>query len=284
MFWLTSSWIPAAVSLGGRPRPVAIELKDSRNILFANFHAYRVTRSHQAFPAAIRLYHSSDIHLRNVHINGESGFSVCDDKGCGTFLRAGRYPYENSIQDITRNIETREREFAALDIAVDAAPPAGDATAVAASGAKVEKITDGFHSISGAAADAKGKLYFVDHWQQRIFGWSRTEGLTIERDSPLDPVNLAIDKSGNIIVQSWAGADGTVYAFRPGSFADELTVLKPQPAGPRPAPVSSSAVLSCGDHSSSRKAYPCPTPNRWLISCDGCFTPPSYPTCWTVLV
>ena len=216
------------------PDAVAIELKDSRNILFANFHAYRVTRSHQAFPAAIRLYHSSDIHLRNVHINGESGFSVCDDKGCGAFLRAGRYPYENSIQDITRNIETREREFAALDIAVDAAPPAGDATAVAASGAKVEKITDGFHSISGAAVDAKGKLYFVDHWQQRIFGWSKDEGLTIERDSPLDPVNLAIDKSGNIIVQSSAGADGSVYSFRPGSFADELTVLKPQAAAPRP--------------------------------------------------
>jgi len=217
------------------PDAVAIELKDSRNILFANFHAYRVTRSHQAFPAAIRLYHSSDIHLRNVHINGESGFSVCDDKGCGTFLRAGRYPYENSIQDITRNIETREREFAALDIAADAPPPqAGDARVVIASGAKVEKITEGFHSISGAAVDAKGKIYFVDHWQQRIFGWSKDEGLTIERDSPLDPVNLAIDKSGNIIVQSSAGADSSVYAFRPGSFADELTVLKPQAAGARP--------------------------------------------------
>jgi hypothetical protein len=98
----------------------------------------------------------------------------------------------------------------------------------------VEKITDGFHSISGAAVDAKGKLYFVDHWQQRIFGWAKDEGLTIERDSPLDPVNLAIDKTGNIIVQSSAGADSSVYAFRPGSFADEVTVLRPQPAGPHP--------------------------------------------------
>ena len=194
-----------------------------------------MTRSHQAFPAAIRLYQSSDIHLRNVHITGESGFSVCDDKGCGTFLRAGRYPYENSVQDITRNIETREREFAALDIAADAAlPPAGDGSAVSASGANVEKIIDGFHSISGAAVDAKGKIYFVDHWQQRIFGWSKDEGLTIERDSPLDPVNLAIDKSGNIIVQSSAGADSSVYAFRPGSFADKLTVLKSQAAAARP--------------------------------------------------
>jgi hypothetical protein len=217
------------------PDAVAMEITDSKNITIANYHAYRVARSHASFPAAVRLYHSSDIHFRNVHINGESGFSVCDPKGCGTFLRAGRYPYENSIQDVTHGFETREREFAALDIGVDSsAPIPGDATAVVAPGATVEKVTDGFHGISGAAVDAKGKLYFVDRFQQRIFGWSKDEGLTIERDAPLDPVNLAIDRSGNIIVQSLAGPDSTVYAFRPGSIPDEITVLKPQAAAPHP--------------------------------------------------
>jgi hypothetical protein len=213
---------------------VALEIANSKNITIANYHAYRVVRSHASFPAAIRLYHSSDLHFRNVHINGESGFSVCDDKGCGTFLRAGRYPYENSIQDVTHGIETREREFASLDIGADSvAPPPGDASAVIASGATVEKVKDGFHSISGAAVDAHGKIYFVDRWQQRIFGWSKDEGLTIERDNPLDGINLAIDKSGNIIVQSSAGPDGTVYAFKPGTSPDLITVLKPQAAGAR---------------------------------------------------
>ncbi len=215
------------------PEAVALEIDNSRNITIANYHAYRVTRSHAAFPSAVRLYHSSNLKFRNVHINAESGYSVCDRKGCGTFLRVGRYPYENAIQDITHGIDTREREFAALDIGENfAAPPAGDASAVLAPGASVQKITDGFHSISGAAVDAKGKLYFVDRWQHRIFGWSKEEGLTIERDNPLDPVNLAIDLAGNIIVQSSLGEDGTVYAFRPGSMPDEITVLKPQsPAG-----------------------------------------------------
>ncbi len=211
------------------PEAVSLELTNSRNIVFANYHAYRVTRSHAPFPAAVRLYHSGDIHFRNAHINAESGFSVCDSKGCGTFLRAGRYPYDNTIQDITLGIETREREFASLDIPeTSTSPRPGDSSALVASGAAVEKITDGFHSISGAAVDAKGKIYFVDHWQQRIFGWSKDEGLTIERDNPLDPVNLAIDNAGNIIVQSLAGPDSTVYAFRPGSFPDQVTVLKPQ--------------------------------------------------------
>ncbi len=217
------------------PDAVALEIAHSRNILIANYHGYRVTRTHAAFPAAVRLYDSADIHFRNIHVNAESGFSVCDHKGCGTFLRTSRYPYENAIQDVTHGIETREREFAALDVPADpVAPPSGDASAVVAPGASVEKIIDGFHSISGAAVDANGKLYFIDRFQQRIFGWSKAQGLTIERDNPLDPVNLAIDRSGNVVVQSSAGPDSTVYAFRPGSSPDEITVLEPQAAAAHP--------------------------------------------------
>jgi polygalacturonase len=216
---------------------VSFEIKDSRNILLANYHAYRVTRSHSVFPAAVRLYHSGDLHFRNVHINAESGYSVCDPKGCGTFLRVGRYAYENAIQDITNGIETREHEFAALDIGMTSVlPPPGDASAVVAG--KVEKLVDGFHSISGAAVDARGKLYFIDRWQQRIFGWAPQEGLTIERDNTLDGINLTLDKSGNIIVQSSAGPDGTVYAFKPGTSPDLITVLKPVGAMPAGASVA----------------------------------------------
>ena len=101
-------------------------------------------------------------------------------------------------------------------------------------GAKVQKLEDGFFSISGAAVDAAGKLYFVDHHEQRIYGWSRAEGLTVERDNPLDPVNLAFDKSGNLLVLSSAGPEGTVYSFRPGSPKEQVTVLPPQPTRPHP--------------------------------------------------
>jgi hypothetical protein len=89
----------------------------------------------------------------------------------------------------------------------------------------VEKLEDGFFSISGAAVDKAGKLYFVDHHQQRIYGWSAVEGLTIERDNALDPVNLAFDKSGDLLVVSSAGPESTVYSFRPGSPDAQITVL-----------------------------------------------------------
>ena len=105
-----------------------------------------------------------------------------------------------------------------LDIpAAPPAPAAADASAVLEPGSKVRKLEDGFFSISGAAVDASGKLYFVDHHEQRIYGWSAAEGLTIERDSPLDPVNLAFDKAGDLLVLSSSGPEGTVYSFRPGS-------------------------------------------------------------------
>jgi hypothetical protein len=205
---------------------LSMEISRSKHITVANYHAYRVTRSHAPFASAVRLYQSDNIRFRNVHVNAESGLATCDQNGCGTYLRASKFPYENAIQDMTRHLEVREREFAVLD--VPGAPPA------AATGAKVRKLEDGFFSISGAAVDAAGKLYFVDHWQQRIYGWSEAEGLTVERDHALDPVNLAFDRSGNLLVLSSLGAQGTVYSFRPGSPGGEMTELTLQEAKPRP--------------------------------------------------
>jgi sugar lactone lactonase YvrE len=225
---------------GESPEALSLELDWSKNITIANYHGYRVTRSRAPFPAAVRLYHSSDIHFRNVHVNAESGYGIVDENGRGTFLRVSKFPYENAIEDVTHHLEVREREFAALDIPDSpervAAP---DASAVLAPGAKVEKLEDGFFSISGAAVDAAGKLYFVDHHEQRIYGWSATQGLTVERDNALDAVNLAVDKAGDLLVVSSAGPESTVYAFHPGSPDAQITLLNPLPAQPH----ADSAVL-----------------------------------------
>lgn len=216
---------------GESPEALSLEFDWSKNITVANYHGYRVTRSRAPFPAAVRLYNSQDIHFRNVHVNAESGYAICDNNGCGTFLRVSKFPYGNAIQDITRHLEVREREFAVLDIPAypaKQAPPG--ASTILAPGSKIEKLADGFFSISGAAIDASGKLYFVDHHQQRIYRWSKAEGLSIERDNSLDPVNLAFDKSGDLLVLSSAGPESTVYSFRPASPNAQISVLNPQPS------------------------------------------------------
>jgi hypothetical protein len=223
---------------GESPESLSLEIDWSKNITFANYHGYRVTRSRAPFPSAVRMYNSEDIHFRNVHVNAESGYGICDQNGCGTFLRVSKFPYENAIEDITRHLEVREREFAVLDIPPQpaASAPAKPEAAFASPGThfRLEKLADGFFSISGAAVDSAGKLYFVDHHQQRIYGWSSPEGLTIERDNPLDPVNLAFDKAGDLLVVSSDGPEGSVYSFRPGSRDGQITVLEPQPTAQHP--------------------------------------------------
>jgi sugar lactone lactonase YvrE len=218
---------------GESPESLSLEFDWSKNITVANYHGYRVTRSRAPFQAAVRLYNSENIHFRNVHVNAESGYATCDRNGCGTFLRVSKFPYENAIEDVTHHLEVREREFAVLDIpAKPVAPPPVHASAVLAPGSQVKKVEDGFFSISGAAVDASGKLYFVDRHQQRIYGWRASEGLTIERDNALDPVNLAFDKAGDLLVISSDGAQGSAYSFRPGLSADRITVLEPQAMTP----------------------------------------------------
>jgi hypothetical protein len=205
---------------------VSFDIRDSRNILIANLHAYRVTRSVKPALAAVKIQGSADIRLRNVHVNAESGLATCDENGCANYLRASKFPFENAIVDVTHGLEAREREFAVLD--VPANPVSPPATAI-----KPVKLADGFYSASGGVVDAHGKLYFVDHGHQRIHGWNEGQGLTTERDTPLDPVNLAMDRSGNLIVLSSYGRDGTVYAFKPGSSEEQLTVIAPTLATPR---------------------------------------------------
>jgi len=214
---------------GESPDSLSLEIDWSRNITVANYHGYRVTRSRAPFKSAVRLYQSSDIHFRNVHVNAESGYGIADANGPGTFLRVSKFPYENAIEDMTHHLEVRDREFAALDV------PSNPSHAPSPSPRwKVEKLEDGFFSISGATVDANGKLYFVDHHEQRVYGWSQNQGLTVERDNPLDPVNLAFDKAGDLLVVSSDGPVGTVYSFKPGSTAEEITVLKTQQAAQHP--------------------------------------------------
>jgi len=211
---------------GESPESLSLEISNCRNITLANYHAYRVTRSRAPYPAAVRVYNSSRIRFRNVHVNAESGYAFCDAAGCGTFLRASKYPYENALQDITHGVEVRDREFAVLDL-----PEAAVRAPETAS--RVRKLAGGFLSAGGMAVDGSGKLYFVDRRQQRIYGWSEGEGLTIERDNPLDPVNLSFDRSGNLLVLSSWGPASTVYTFRPGTSVQETTVLKAQPTQPK---------------------------------------------------
>lgn len=208
---------------------VALEIRNSHNILVANLHGYRVTRTRKAALAAVTVYNSHDIRFRNVHVNGESGLGTCDENGCATFLRLTKFPFENAIRDVTSGIDVREREFAVLDIPAKSEPVAPSTFR----GGKVEKLADGFYSAGGGAVDRDGRLYFIDRYFQRIWRWSDAGKLEIVRDATLDPVNLSIDRSGNLLVLSSYGRNGTVYSVKPDAPDSEISIIPATPVATR---------------------------------------------------
>ena len=218
----------------------SLDIDTSHNIIVANYHGYRVVRSYQPFPYAVRISHSYDILFRNVHVDNNSSIAACDEQGeaCRQLVRAGKVSYENAIVDETTGGNVRDREFAWLDVtgklAQDEAPK-HNPSSVVESGANVQKLSSGFFNLSGGTADAVGDLYFADpHWQ-RIYKWTaETKDLTIVRDNPLDAVNLTFDGSGNLIVVSSGGMTETVYSLRPSTPEDRMTILERQPAEARP--------------------------------------------------
>jgi sugar lactone lactonase YvrE len=205
-----------------------LEIDGSSDITFSNFHLYKVISSYQPFPYAVKVTNSKNIRFRNFHCYSNS-----------------KVAFDVAVFDQTHGAEVRQREFAWLTLS--GAPPAPKptrASPVLAPGAKVQKLAGGFFNISGGAADPAGDFYFVDaHWQ-RIYRWAAaTRQLSTVRDAPLDPVNLAFDKAGNLMVVSYAGT-GTVYTFKPGAPMEQFELLKPVDAAPRPG---LTAVRPVGD-------------------------------------
>jgi hypothetical protein len=195
-----------------------LDIQDSSNITIANFHLYRVVSAYQPFPYAIKIANSKNIKLRNIHCYSDSKAS-----------------FDNAVYDQTHNVEIRQREFAWLTVSGDTPTiPAQKPSPIIADGAKVEKVAGGFFNISGGAIDGSGNLYFVDAKWQTIYRFSPDDRqVTMVRNNPLEPVQLAFDKAGDLMVISYAG-NGTVYSLKPDSHGDQITLLKSVPSEARP--------------------------------------------------
>jgi hypothetical protein len=204
-----------------------LEIDESNDITFANFHLYRVISSYQPFPYAVTVANSRNIRFRNVHCYSNS-----------------KVAFDAAVHDQATGREVRAREFAWLDVPGKPAPRVAQGSSHVAHGsslatplppgAAVRKLAGGFFNISGGAVDAAGDFYFVDARWHRIYRWSAAAGrLSTASDAPLDPVNLAFDKAGNLLVVSYAG-NGTVFAVKPGGPSASMTRLTPVDAVPRP--------------------------------------------------
>jgi hypothetical protein len=236
---------------GEGPFALPLEIDDSSNITVANFHSYRVIASYQPFPYAVRVARSSNIQLKNLHVNSNS-----------------KVTFDNSVFDQTYDVQVRYHELASLSISGKKPEPVKPPPApVLAEGAKLKKLWGGFFTISGAAVDTQGRLYFIDtHWQ-RIYRWTpETHDLKILRDNSLQPTQLAMDRAGNLMVISYAG-NGTVYTFRPDALDARISLIQPVAAAARPGMTAVLPVDYWGSHDFVQKVT---TPRQFqFISPDG---------------
>jgi hypothetical protein len=187
-----------------------IEIESSRDITFGNFHSYRVISSFQPFLWAVKVSNSRDIRFLNLHCDSNSKVS-----------------FNSAIYDQSHGVEIRQHEFAWLNLSGRSPRPrsAGNSPVIAR-GEKVEKLAGGFLNISGGAVGPRGDFYFVDAHLQRIYCWNvASRHLSTLTNVPPEPVNLAADQSGNLIVVSYANmgsvydlnSDGAVLPLKPGA-------------------------------------------------------------------
>jgi sugar lactone lactonase YvrE len=231
---------------GGTALP--LEITDSSHVTVANLHMYRVISMYQPFPWAIKVANSRDVRFRNIHSYSNSKVS-----------------FDATVYDQTHGAEIRQRELAWLTLSGNepvARPRA--ASVVRAAEGVVEKLAGGFYNVSGGAADPSGDFYFVDAHGQRIHCWSvATRQVSTVLDNPTDPVNLAFDKAGNLIVVSYSGK-GTVYSFKPGSPEGTIARLEPEAVATR---AGMTAVLPTSDWRLNKPALE--RPSRQYVSPDG---------------
>jgi hypothetical protein len=225
-----------------------IEVQNSSNITFANYHSYRVVSASQPFPYAARITDSKEIHFRNFHCYSDSKAS-----------------FDNSVYDQTHHVEIRDREFSWLDISGNTPSPSVDRPSVIlAPGASMTKLAGGFFSISGGAIDPTGDPYFVERRWNAIYRWdAASQHLTKIRDNPLEPVNLAFDKSGDLLVVSYADK-AIVYSLRPESLDESVTLLQPEPSAPRPEMTAVLPVNYWRNENDFLKAIVAPRPYQFV--------------------
>jgi sugar lactone lactonase YvrE len=200
------------------PKALPLQIDRSSNLQFANTFFYRVISCFVPFPHAAKVSGSRDIRFRNLHCYSNSKVS-----------------FDSTVFDATAGMEIRDPEFAVLDITGGPLPAqAKTDSTILAPGAKVEKLAGGFLNIAGAAVDAKGTVYFADARENRIYRWSQEKrAAEVVREISQQPVNLAFDQAGNLLVVAYTGS-GTVLAFRPDASDSEIVTLAPQPAAARP--------------------------------------------------
>lgn len=173
-----------------------LDLIDCRNMTFANFYSYRVSRMLKSYPSAIRTWNCKDIEFLNLHNYAHARV---------------KFTSNASLYDVNTRHEARRWEFARLKLTGEESRkyPLNDEKG------KAEVIVSGFEFIDGLAKDSRGNIYFCESRMRRIYKLDAVNGqVTSIADFPWNAVALVCDTEDNLIVV-------TKYISQPGYNNDD---------------------------------------------------------------
>jgi hypothetical protein len=139
---------------------IALEIRDCRDLLFANTYMYRVSRTVLPKTYAAMVRHSGNIKFENVKVFGQT-----------------RLAFDNAVLDEGSNVAVRPHFFTSFTVKKRMKTPGQISlpSQVFEKSAKLEKLASGFSNTSGMTTDGEGHLFFTDAAKHRIYRWNEVE-------------------------------------------------------------------------------------------------------------
>ncbi len=156
-------------------RANAMEIRDCRNLLFANTYMYRVSRTTLPTTYGILVRNSDDIRFENMKVFSQT-----------------RLAFDNAVRDEDSGVTVRAQFFTNFVVKKGMKAPAPAAVpTVFEKGAKVEKLAGDFSNASGLTVDDAGRLFFTDAAELKIYRWNEAAkkaeqiAMTPQRQQPM---------------------------------------------------------------------------------------------------
>jgi hypothetical protein len=171
------------------PEALQLEIRESRDLLFANTFVYRVSRTRTPYDTAIETTGCDNLQFRGLHVFSPTKFA-----------------YDHALRDIPTGRAERGREWASLTLNRAAGPALSQAP-----GVDVKKLASGFESIDCLATTPSGALTFIDGRESRVYEWTAETGTRLLTETPVRQTVLVTDPTqGNRLIVS---RNGTVFSL-----------------------------------------------------------------------
>jgi hypothetical protein len=152
---------------------IALEIKDCRNLLFANTYMYRVSRTTLPKTYGVMVRNSDKIRFENMKVFSQT-----------------RLAFDNAVLDEDSGVAVRSQFFTHFVIRKGMKAPMPAALPAAFDkNARLERLASGFSNASGMTTDVAGHLFFADAAKRTIYRWNevsrKAEQIALTQGQPM---------------------------------------------------------------------------------------------------